>query len=699
MFFIVGCKPSIELTNDQYILKKEYVESTDKSFNVSFLRNYLNIGKKKGIQTKDKKQQKVILLDTAAVNNRCEILTTVMQNEGYLKAAVDYETTIKDKKATITYRVNPNQPFFIHNIYYSIADTAIANLLEKNGQMNGVIRQGQKFSIENLEQERRRITSFLRDNGYYRFNKDFIHYDADTVRGSYLIDLTLYIDLFSLDEEDIKSEHKRYYIDKVAYEYVGEKNSQLREKVIDANMLLKKGDLFCARKVSQSYNNYSRLHAIKSSNIRFFEHPDTALLDAKVQISTNKINTISVQPEGTNTAGNLGAALSLTYENRNIFKGSETFSLQLRGAFEAITGLEGYQNKDYVEYNVESRLNFPRLIVPFISLRNKLHANATSELSVSFNLQNRPEFHRRVLTAAWRYRWKSETNKYSYKVDLIDLNFISMPWIASTFKENYLDNVHSRNAILRYNYEDLFIMKTGFGMSRSSARQVFRVNVETSGNLLNLMSHMGNFKRNSQSQYTVFNIAFAQYVKGDFEYSYALPLSTKSSMVFHAAFGIAYPYGNSKVLPFEKRYFSGGANSVRGWNVRGLGPGRYRSSDGAIDFINQTGDMKLDFNIEYRMPLFWKLNGAVFVDAGNIWTLRSYEEQEGGLFQLENILKQMAVAYGVGLRLNFDYFILRFDLGVKAINPAYTTSKEHYPIINPKISQDCTLHFAVGLPF
>ena len=169
--------------------------------------------------------------------------------------------------------------------------------------------------------------------------------------------------------------------------------------------------------------------------------------------------------------------------------------------------------------------------------------------------------------------------------------------------------------------------------------------------------------------------------------------------MFHTGFGIAYPYGNSDILPFEKRYFAGGANSVRGWSVRSLGPGSFKEKDGRINFISQTGDMKLDLNAEYRTHLFWKLGGALFVDAGNIWTLRE-NGQEGGLFQFHEFYKQLAASYGFGLRFNFDYFILRFDLGMKAVNPSYRTdNEEHYPILHPRFSRDYAFHFAVGLPF
>ena len=275
-----------------------------------------------------------------------------------------------------------------------------------------------------------------------------------------------------------------------------------------------------------------------------------------------------------------------------------------------------------------------------------------------------------------------------------------MPWISETFRKEYLDNTSNYNAILRYNYEDLFIMKTGFGFSYNDGKTAIKTNLETAGNLLSLGSAIFGWKKDAMNQYKVFNIAYAQYIKGDIDFTRHLISGYHDQLVFHVGFGIAYPYGNSTILPFEKRYFSGGANSVRGWSVRSLGPGRYKDKDGNINFITQTGDIKLDLNLEYRTHLFWKFGGALFVDAGNIWTIRDYPSQPDGQFRFQNILKDLAVSYGMGLRLNFDYFIIRFDMGMKAVNPAYKTEDEnHFPLIHPRLSRDFAFHFAVGLPF
>ena len=287
----------------------------------------------------------------------------------------------------------------------------------------------------------------------------------------------------------------------------------------------------------------------------------------------------------------------------------------------------------------------------------------------------------------------------NYRLDLFDLNYVFMPWISSTFKHDYLDSVSNRNAILKYNYEDLFIMKTGLTVTFNNGTHAIRTSIETSGNLLNAASYFLGQKKNDKDQYTLFNIAFAQYVKFDFDYTRMFQFDKNNQLVFHGALGFAYPYSNSTILPFEKRYFAGGANSMRGWSVRGLGPGKYKGSHGRIDFINQTGDMKLEMNLEYRTKLFWKLYGAAFIDAGNIWTIRNYADQPDGQFVLKDFYKEIAMNYGFGIRLNFDYFILRMDLGMKAINPAYDYEDEHWAILHPNFSRDYSFHFAVGMPF
>ncbi|WP_315318355.1 BamA/TamA family outer membrane protein [Prevotella aurantiaca] len=661
--------------------------------------------------------EKPVYYDTLQARLSCEDLRVAMNNMGYMNARVALNTKVRGKKLKAIYTLIPGEPFQITRFNYDIQDSAIADLLKTELSQGINANQPRQFTVAALDNERKRITKVLNNHGYYRFNKDYIYYTADTIRGSRGVDVTLHLTKYK--ESGAAGQptlHPRYIIGKVNVMPGDSTGLHLRRSVIADNTLIEPGKYFSATDLQNTYNNFARLGTIRFTDIEFREMPQfdsvtigkifdyspvsLRFLETNIKLSHTKPNTISFQPEGTNTAGDLGAAAILTYQNRNLFHGSELFSLELRAAFEAIKGLEGYSNHNYEEYGVQARLQFPRFLAPFSTREFRRHSNAVSELSVSWDFQDRPEFHRRVFSAAWKYNWSNAKRNLNYELEAPDLSYVYMPWISERFKTDYLDNVSNRNAILRYNYEDLFIIRSGFSISYNRNDDVaIKAKIESAGNFLSLVDKVSKFKKNEQGQSKIFNIAYAQYLKFDFSFTRILRFDPRNSLALHADFGIAYPYGNSKVLPFEKRYIAGGPNSVRGWSVRELGPGSFRGTDGRIDFINQTGDLKLNLNAEYRTRLFWKFDGAAFIDAGNIWTLREYAEQPGGQFRFNRFFQQIAAAYGLGLRLNFNYFILRFDAGMKAIDPAYSTGRAHYPIVHPNFGRDFTFHFAVGLPF
>ena len=723
---LIGCSSTKFIPNGQYLLEDVKIESADKGLDASTLQAYI---RQKGnskwfslfkipmatysLAGRDSTKwlnrtlkhigEQPVIFDSLQAQLSKKDLTTAMQNMGYMHARTEMNVKHRGHKVNVVYRLIPGEPYRISMVNYDIQDSLIKKLLyiyKGRDAFKPSLKTGSRFTVDVLNEERRNLTTFLLNHGYYKFHKDFIQYSADSARNSHDINITLKLLPYRTANHSTDTLHPCYSIDTIRY-HSGDDDERLhlKKSVLKNATMIDVHAPYSADGLQQTYNKFARFQAVRYTNISFREHPDTTLLDCDIQISTNKPNSISFQPEGTNTAGDLGAAASLTWENRNLFHGSELFSVTVRGAYEAITGLEGYQNQNYVEYGLESKLKFPRFLAPFLSSTFKHRSLATSELSLSYNLQNRPEFHRRVFSAAWRYHWAEPRHHISYRVDLLDLNYIYMPWISATFKHDYLDNASNRNAILRYNYEDLFIMKSGAGLTYNDGVNAVRANIEASGNILNGLSKAFRFKQNAIGQYTLFNIAYAQYAKFDIDYTHLFLFDSRNTLAAHAEFGIAWPYGNSSVLPFEKRYFSGGANTVRGWGVRELGPGKYRGTDGRIDFINHAGDVKLTLNLEYRTYLFWKLNGAAFIDAGNIWTLRNYAEQPGGQFKMNTFYKQIAVAYGLGLRLNFDYFILRFDAGMKAINPAYRNKEEHFALIHPDFGRDLAFHFAVGFPF
>lgn len=716
-----ACDGTRYVSDDSYLLRSVKIESDNRNVDVASLQQYvrqipnskwlsvfkvpLGLYSASGSDTTKwnnrvlrKWGEPPVTFDEVKTSQTVADLTLSMRNKGYLDAVVTSDLKAEGKRGNLVYHIESGDPYIVRKVQYDIQDEEIDSILRNDSQLPE-LHSGQIFSVSQLNDERNRITQYLSDHGYYQFNKEFITFDVDTSCADRSVDVLMHLKLYRRNNYQPYSLHPRYTMRNVVFEADSNSNVTIRRKVLEQNSFITSGDFYSASNLQKTYNRFARLQAVRYTNIRYTEHADSQKLDCNIHVSPQKTHSIQFQPEGTNTAGDLGAAATLTYQNRNLFHGSEVLNLSLRGAFEAIHGLEGYQSENYEEYNVEARLLFPRYLFPGLSRAFQRRSSASSEVAVSYNLQNRPEFHRRVFTGAWRYRWDDPRHHAQYKTDVIDVNFISMPWISETFRKDYLESESNRNAILRYNYENLLIMKFGFGYTWSLRGNSLRLNVETAGNLLNLLDKPLNFPQNEEGQGKAFGIAYAQYAKFDVDFVRLLSLDDRNALALHARMGLAYPYGNSTILPFEKRYFSGGANSVRGWSVRELGPGGYKSKDGRIDFINQTGDLRLDLSAELHSHLFWKFQGAVFVDAGNIWTIRAYEDQPDGQFRFDSFWKQIAVSYGVGLRLNFDYFVIRLDMGMKAINPVYSSQREHYSIIHPKFSRDHAFHFAVGLPF
>ena len=638
-----------------------------------------------------------------------------VRNTGYLNAEVFLHEKTKNNHMKVNYHIVPHERYHVRNFQLDVQDDSLRATLDSLGYVPALKkelnRSNRPYSINALETERSQLYGLLVENGYYKFNKDYVHFRVDTTIGHHLADVEMIVRKVQDNTDSIDFSHHQYHIGQITYDFQNEKPF-LRQKVLRGATAISTGDIYRESKMHETYARMARLSAVMASNVRVEEREGNSdILDVNISLSPNKRNSFSAELEGTNSAGDLGAAASLTYQNRNLFRGSELFNFKVRGAFEAIKGLNGYADQNFIEYSIEAGLTFPDFKFPFLRSSFRRNAQATTEVNIAFDSQDRPEFHRRVLTGVLRYRWAKKNNQLQYRFDLLNLDYVFMPWISDTFRALYLSDPLNRNAILKYNYENLFIMNWSYHFTYNSRplgtsasnygtnAYTIRLGIETAGNFLYGITSAVGTKRNDEGQHTLFNIAYAQYAKFDFSFCKSFLINKSNSFALHAALGIAFPYGNSYILPYEKRYFSGGANSVRGWSVRELGPGSFQGSDGRIDFINQTGDIKLDLNVEYRTHLFWKLDAAAFIDAGNIWTIRDYKDQPGGQFHFDEFWRQIAVSYGLGLRLNFNYFILRFDAGMKAIHPAYKDSRRHFPIIHPNFKRDFSFHFAVGMPF
>ena len=666
-------------------------------------------------------------------------LQTALINKGYMDAVVTIDTIAQHekKKIEVDYLIKTGKPHRISSISYNVPDTAVANVLSKATDIE-TIEVGELLDRNKLDKVRASITTVLRNNGYYTFNKEYITFSADTVKGSKEVALTLNLREQIGERIDTARMHERYKIRKVIFdtdydprdnpdqvhehqdtvtykgiEVIYGDDHYIKPSILYEKCHIRAGRNYSARNVDRTYEAISQLGIIKFVNIEMkpVAYVDGyEWLDAYIYLSRNQKQGVTFELEGTNSEGDLGVGVGVTYKHRNLAHGSELLTVKFRAMLESLSGKPaGLINDHFAEYAGEVGLTMPKFIAPFLSDSFKRRRTASTEFTISFNHQQRPEYTRIIAGCAWKYKWAQNRRGTNVRREfrLIDVNYVRLP--ESTI--NFLDSIAPLNPLLRYSYEDHFIMHMGYSYYRSNKRMpsatsstmafqpsvtTVRFNVEIAGNLLYAISKMIGQKQ-SEGAYKIFGIQYAQYFKADADYTYTYNFDKRNSIAFHVGGGICVPYLNSKMVPFEKRFYAGGANSVRGWSVRTLGPGSYNSTNSVTKFINQCGDILLNLNLEYRAKLFWVLEGALFLDAGNVWTIREYENQPGGVFKFNQFYKQIAASYGLGFRLDFTYFLLRFDMGMKAHNPA--EGQEEWPLIHPNLRRDFNFNFSVGYPF
>ena len=673
-----------------------------------------------------------VIYDETLTDQSARQLRQALINAGFNNARVEVETTSpKEKKINVAYRLYPGQPHVVSEIAYEIDDPSIEEIVFADS-LSWPVKTGERLDRNLLDTQRAIITEKMRNNGYFSFNKEYISFIADTVAGSKQVGLTMVV-----HKPQNLQRHRRYIYSKVTVvtnfspgddandfnfsdrdtvdyrgiEILYGKDRYLTPKNIVEQCYIIPGQNYSTTSIDRTYEALNRLSILRYVNI--LTRPvgndgDTELLEAYILLSPTKKMGVTLELEGTNSEGDFGVGGGVTFQHRNLAHGGEMLTAKFRGAYESLSGsLDGLINDNYTEVAAELGITFPKFKAPFLSSSFKQKMRATTEFAVTFMRQERPEYTRIIGGGTWRYKWTDRANSSRRTFDLIDINVVNLP--KSTI--DFIDHIAPDNPLLRYSYEDHFIMRMGYTWyytnrrpastaleQRSEPVNTFtaRASAETAGALLYAISSLANQKRENGA-YTIFGIQYAQYLKGEADYTINHRFTSRNSLSFHAGLGIAFPYGNSSMVPFEKRFYAGGANGVRGWSVRTLGPGSYDSRNSVTDFINQCGDISLILNLEYRNKLFWVFEGAVFIDAGNIWTIRNYPNQPGGFFRFKSFYKELAAAYGIGLRMDFNYFLLRLDMGVKAHNPAY--GQERWPIINPRWHRDVSFHFSVGYPF
>lgn len=660
-----------------------------------------------------------VIYDSLLTQTSQEQLTQELKNKGYWDATVEVSATEKDRKTDLTFVVTGNEPYRIKSYKIDIPDDSVMYYL--NRRKTTLPKPGDLFDADMLATERENAAQTLRRRGYYYFQKEALKFEADSA--NHEVDITLKLqDNYSQNDSIRRQLFTKQTVSSVTiydvsksmsddgklnradldttiiegFMVIHSKKSCFRPKKLISKVLILPNRRYNESRVERTYAILNALQATKYVDINFRELGGDSLA-CIVVVAPSKKHSFSVDLEGTNSAGDLGIGLGVTYQNKNAFRGAEILKVSARGSYEAMGKLGALRNAYEVGGNAS--IIVPEFLMPFMKTEARRRIGGTTEFSVGYNFQQRPEYKRNIANLGMKYAWNVHRTRFVF--DLIDINYIYLPWISETFRSQYL----TPSSSIRYSYEDHFIMRLGLGIQNSNKRTnstaqsfyTLRSNISTAGNLLYGISNAIGQKKSDDGQYHIFNIAYSQYVKGDFDFTYNQYINKNMRLVFHGGIGVAFPYGNASIIPYEERYFSGGANSVRGWAVRTLGPGRYANS-GSVDYMNQSGDIRLDLNAELRFKLFWKIYGALFVDAGNIWTIKDYEEQSGGYFQFSTFYKEIACSYGIGIRADFDYFVIRLDMGVKLYEPSGTTTSERWRT-DLTWQNDFALHFAIGYPF
>lgn len=748
---LVACSTTKYVPDGEYLLDKVEIESDVPGYNTYDLKPYVrqlpnfkmfNLIKTQlrvySLSGRDSTKwinrflkntgEEPVLFDSVLMRKTETELRNFLTNKGYRDAEVTSSVVRKNKKAKVIYNIVSHEPYRVDAYSEQIEDKGIKEGLDTL-KRSSLIKKEMLLDLDVLNQERENITELLRSQGYYDFEKNDIRYEADTTNQNHRADLELILSM-PQNESGEKTEipHQKYYIDKVdiyldydpltyfsvddypkqdsisigryTFFYQGKKPSIKPQTLLEHNFI-DPGMSYSQQRETYTYSSLASLSALSNAHIQYEKKikVDSTFLDCTILTVPNKRKAISLSIDGTNTAGDLGIATTVGFTHRNLFRGSEMFNLRLRGAYESISNVSNFSNS-YLELGVDATLVYPKFVFPFISDNFLRRMRTSTEFSLSYNMQTRPEYDRTLVSGGVSYVWNKRGNANTrHKFDLIDVDYVFLPYID----ESFLNSLPS--SAQYFGYTDQFIVGMSYSYFRSTfdpkqkrrAIKTTRFSIESAGNMLYGASELFDRKKDDKGSYELFGTYFAQFVKGDFDYARTLIIDRQNSLAFRIGGGIAIPYGNSESLPFEKRYYSGGANSVRGWSVRELGPGRYVPNS-STTFYHQSGDIKLDMNLEYRSRLFWKLETAAFIDAGNIWTIKNYEGQEGGQFKFDTFYKQIALAYGLGIRLDFDFFLVRFDWGWKAFDPSKSGS-DAWTILKPNFNDNFAWHIAIGYPF
>ncbi|MCF0167148.1 MAG: BamA/TamA family outer membrane protein [Bacteroidales bacterium] len=635
-----------------------------------------------------------VILDDTAIPQSVTRMKNHLEYLGYYNSDVDPEVLIKRKKAVVKYNVTLGRQYPIKEITYTVRDTALYDELMRDST-NFKVRPGDNISQKALESESERIAANLRNNGYYGFTKNYLFFygDSVSVRDSVLLHIRLE-DYTRNENPSLAKPHRKYHIGKV--EIVPQGKAKVRESFLNRMNRIESGSLYSDAAINNTYNRFASNRMFSTVNVLLNE-VDTSTVDCRIQLSQSKLQSMRLNFEGSfNAAGLLGITPSLSYSHKNFFGGGEIFNLGFRGNFQFMYHDPVHSS----EAAISSSISFPNfLLIP----DGKFFDNSIprTDISLSYNIQRRPEYFRNIISASYGYSWNVNEN-LRLQIDPAQVNIVRI----FNMDEEFYNSLNS--SYLQYSYQNHVDIGNNIAAyyttnPATNPKETYfyvRWQCNTAGNMLNAFNPFTN--TNERGEHLIWKVPYAQYVRNEVTAveTFRFGGDDKLALAARLMAGVGYAYGNSTAIPLEKMFYAGGANSMRGWQSRTLGPGN-SPLDSTFAIYNQTGDMRLEANLELRFPLFWKLEGALFADVGNIWNLPKKrmpvtDTQALGVFSFRNLAKSTAVSWGTGIRLDLGMILVRVDIGFKGYDP------ETMKWLKPEQwfeSDGYALHFGIGYPF
>lgn len=637
-----------------------------------------------------------VVYQPSQVEASVENINRHLEYLGYYGSDVRSEVRVNGKRVTVTYSVTLGRRYRIGNVSFAVPDGEFKEDFYADTAAVS-IRPGDFLSEDALEKETERAASMFRRKGYFGFTKNYFSFEADTLARRDTADLLMTVKEYTRNQTaEYARPHRKYFFGDVSISY--DNDLKFNDRVLKNICTIRPGAMYDEREVNTTYSRLSALRLFSGVNVALNPR-DSGIVDCDISLTKSRTQGFKVNLEGsTNSTGLIGISPQVSYYHKNIFHGGQWLNLGFLGNFQFKYDDRSVKSN---EFGVSAGLSFPE----FLGLPNSIFHGPSlprTEINASYNYQNRPEYTRNMISTSYGYSGSLRNGKFFYQFYPIQAKIVRLTNLDPNFYTTLSGNPFMRDA-----YQNHFDVGSGLvayyttstALVPKETYEYARLQLDASGNVLSLFNKA--MKSDEYGSRLIWNTPYSQYIRTELTLgkTFVFGKNGGQALAIRLLGGVGYAYGNSSTIPFEKQFYSGGANSMRGWQARSLGPGNSKA-DTTFVIPSQTGDVKLEANLEYRFPMFWKLCGAVFTDVGNIWTLKETDVDDGSHthFDLKNLAASLAADWGIGLRVDLNFLILRLDMGMKVYDPSLDTARWRSP--SQWLKKDgYTLHFGVGYPF